>query len=223
MGRGTRLAAACAVALCLAAPAAARSSVARPHSFVWPVTGTITTPFGVMSYNGFHPGIDIGMLRSLDVRAAAPGVVTATGYTTGFEGYGNIVLVNAGAGLQVLYAHLSRVHAHVGERVIPGELLGIAGCTGSCTGTHLHFEVRLDGTAVNPLRFLPGRSPVAPAGPVFARRLEVAHAARSLLAHVPVARVSAWLKPRPSRAPHHAVHHKRQVRFLANVARRPFP
>lgn len=223
MGRGTRLAAACVVALCLAAPAAARSSVLRPHSFVWPVTGTITTPFGVVSYNGFHPGIDIGMLRSLDVRAAAPGVVTATGYTTGFEGYGNIVLVNAGAGLQVLYAHLSRVHAHVGEHLVPGELLGIAGCTGSCTGTHLHFEVRLGGTAVDPMRFLSGGSPVSPAGPGFARRLEVAHAARSLLAHVPAARVSDWLKPHLHRARQHAIRRERRFRVLASAVRGPLP
>jgi hypothetical protein len=217
MGRGTWLAAACAVALCLAAPAAARPSVLRSHSFVWPATGTITTPFGETDM-GFHPGIDIGMLRSLDVRAAAPGVVTAVGYTTGFEGYGNIVLVDGGAGLQVLYAHLSQLRSRVGERVVPGELLGIAGCTGSCTGTHLHFEVRLDGTAVNPLRFLPGGLPVAPAGAAFAWRLEAALAARALLAHLPVARFSSWLDPqrglveRPDR----------DVRVLASAGR-PFP
>jgi murein DD-endopeptidase MepM/ murein hydrolase activator NlpD len=166
---------------------------------------------------GFHPGIDIGMLRSLDIRAAAPGVVTAVGYTAGFEGYGNIVLVNAGAGLQTLYAHLSRLHAHVGAHVVPGQLLGIAGCTGTCTGTHLHFEVRVDGTAVSPLRFLPGGLPVAPASPAFAWRLEAADAVRTLFAHVAGMRISAWLTPRRDR-----VAQPRRVRLLA-AARRPFP
>jgi hypothetical protein len=211
------LAAACAAALCLVAPAAAHSSTLRPHSFLWPVTGTITTPFGETD-GGFHPGIDIGMLRSLDIHAAAPGVVTAVGYTAGFEGYGNIVLVDAGRGLQVLYAHMSRVRAHVGERVVPGELLGIAGCTGSCTGTHLHFEVRVHGTAVDPVRFLPGGLPVAPAGPAVALQAEIAHAAGALLSHMPGAQVVSWLTAHDS----HANPHTRRARVLTSV-RRPFP
>ena len=215
MGRGRWLAAACVVALFFAAPAMAHRSASRSHWFVWPATGTITTPFGNTDM-GWHPGIDIGMLRSLDVRAAARGVITATGYTTGFEGYGNIVLVDVGGGLQTLYAHLSQVRSHIGEHVVPGELLGIAGCTGSCTGTHLHFEVRLNGTAVNPMRFLPGVTPAAPAGPAVARRLVVAHAVRALFAHVPGASVARWLAP-----PLHARPHS-LLRSLAD-ARRPFP
>lgn len=214
MGRSVRLAAALAVALLVAAPASAKSTVDRPHSWVWPASGTITNPFGYGSM-GFHPGIDIGMLRSLDVRAAAPGVVTATGYATGFDGYGNIVLVNLGSGVQTLYAHLSVVRSRVGEHVVPGELLGIAGCTGYCTGTHLHFEVRLDGTAVNPMRFLPGGIPVAPAGPWYARRIEEAIAARTLFAHVAGVHLSRWLGSQSGRI---AVRPQR----LAFV-RRPFP
>jgi murein DD-endopeptidase MepM/ murein hydrolase activator NlpD len=213
-----RFAAAFAVALLVAAPASAKSTVARSHSWMWPASGTITTPFGNTDM-GWHPGIDIGMLRSLDVRAAAPGVVTATGYATGFEGYGNIVLVDLGSGVQALYAHLSVVRSRLGEHVVPGELLGIAGCTGSCTGTHLHFEVRLDGTAVNPLRFLPAGIPVAPAGPSYARRIEEAHAARTMLAHVAGVQLTRWLgsRHRPAAAPT-----PRLARRLA-VVRRPFP
>lgn len=190
------LAAACAAALILVAPASAsaRPGVLRAHSFVWPASGAITRPFGYDDM-GFHPGIDIGTLRSLDVRAAAPGVVTAVGYTTGFEGYGNIVLVEIGSGLQTLYAHLSQPRATIGEHVVAGQLLGIAGCTGFCTGTHLHFEVRLHGTPVNPLRFLPGGIPAAPLGPAAARRLEVARAARTILAHFSGFRLVAWLGP----------------------------
>lgn len=195
------LAAACAAALVVAGSAAARTSLPAPHSFVWPASGTITRPFG-HDYMGNHPGVDIGMLRSLDVRAAAPGVVAATGYATGFEGYGNIVLVDVGAGVQTLYGHLASVRARVGERVVPGELLGIAGCTGYCTGTHLHFEVRAGGIAVNPLPLLPATAPSAPAGPAAAARLGILQAARLVLAHLARIDLAAWLSaPAPARPP----------------------
>lgn len=185
------LAVAGAVALLVVSSAAARTAALPLHSFVWPASGTITRPFGD-DYMGFHPGIDIGMLRSLDVRAAAAGVVTAVGYATGYEGYGNIVLVNVGSGLQTLYGHLSSLHAKVGERVVPGQLLGIAGCTGFCTGTHLHFEVRLHGKAINPVPLLPGGIPMAPTEPAAALRVQVALAARSLFQHFPVIHIAGW-------------------------------
>jgi murein DD-endopeptidase MepM/ murein hydrolase activator NlpD len=119
-----------------------------PTHFVWPAKGTITTPF----IPGAHPGIDIGILRSLTIRAAAPGRVRLVGERHAYEGYGKIVLVNVGGGYTTLYAHLSRLRVHAGEEVWAGEQLGLAGCTGWCTGTHLHFEVRFQGKAVNPAR-----------------------------------------------------------------------
>jgi murein DD-endopeptidase MepM/ murein hydrolase activator NlpD len=117
---------------------------------VWPAQGTITSPFGRDGYR-WHPGIDIGTLRSLTIRAAQPGVVERVGYATGFEGYGNIVEVRH-ARYDELYAHLSAYRVHVGQRVWSGERIATAGCTGWCTGTHLHFEVRLRGKPVSPLR-----------------------------------------------------------------------
>jgi murein DD-endopeptidase MepM/ murein hydrolase activator NlpD len=124
---------------------------ARPHVStqpVWPASGTITSPYG--PDNGrWHPGIDIGILRSLAVDAAVPGRVVLVGEPRGFEGYGNVVLVTSRR-YQELYAHLSSSRVHVGQRVWPGERIATAGCTGSCTGTHLHFEVRQDGKAVSP-------------------------------------------------------------------------
>jgi murein DD-endopeptidase MepM/ murein hydrolase activator NlpD len=116
---------------------------------VWPAQGAITSPFGRDGYR-WHPGIDIGSLRSLEVRAAQPGVVERVGYATGFEGYGNIVEVRHGR-YEELYAHLSAYRVKVGQRVWAGEHIATAGCTGYCTGTHLHFEVRLHGVAVSPL------------------------------------------------------------------------
>jgi len=119
--------------------------------FSWPAEGTVTTPF-----TAYHHGLDIGMLRSLDVRAAAPGRVVSVGYATGFEGYGNIVLVQVTPDVVTLYAHLASYRVHPGQEVSRGEQLGVAGCTGYCTGTHLHFEVRQNGVAVDPRKFLGG-------------------------------------------------------------------
>ena len=71
----------------------------------------------------------------------------------GFEGYGNLVKVSLSGGWVALYAHLASWRVHVGEQVSAGQRLGTAGCTGWCTGTHLHFELRHRGRPVNPLRF----------------------------------------------------------------------
>ena len=139
------------LALLVALAVAAANGTAHrtaPSHLDWPAQGTITTPFAV----GGHPGIDIGMLRSLDVRAAASGRVLAAGEPTGYEGYGKVVLVDVGGGYENLYAHLSRYRVRAGERVATDERLGTAGCTGWCTGTHLHFELRFHGRPVNPFR-----------------------------------------------------------------------
>src|SRR5436305_15298786 len=167
--RGIQVVGAFAAACAVAAPAAATPvgglSHARSHhrarvrhltraqalEFAWPAEGTITTPF-----TSYHRGLDIGMLRTLDVKAAAPGKVVSVGHATGFEGYGNIVLVQVPPAVVTLYAHLSSMKVHPGQAVTRGELLGIAGCTGYCTGTHLHFEVRQNGVAVDPRKFLSG-------------------------------------------------------------------
>jgi murein DD-endopeptidase MepM/ murein hydrolase activator NlpD len=129
---------------------------AAPIALVWPAQGTITTPF----VQGGHPGIDIGILRSLTIRAAAPGRVTLVGERRGFEGYGRIVLVDVGGQYANLYAHLSRFSVRPGDEVAAGQPIGVAGCTGWCTGTHLHFELRFRGTPIDPRRL-----PILPAEP----------------------------------------------------------
>ncbi|HEX3806146.1 MAG TPA: M23 family metallopeptidase [Gaiellaceae bacterium] len=116
---------------------------------VWPAHGTITTPF-VRNGPRRHPGIDIGELHSLRVVAAVPGRVELVGEPGGYEGYGNVVVV-ASRGYEELYAHLAAWNVKPGEEVQAGEHLGTAGCTGLCTGTHLHFEVRKNDVAVSPL------------------------------------------------------------------------
>jgi murein DD-endopeptidase MepM/ murein hydrolase activator NlpD len=158
MGRVLRLVAAGIAALIFAAPAAAHTDTGTGMSMVWPASGTVTRGFG---YDGaeWHAGIDIGTLRSLDITAAAPGSVEAIGYAPGFEGYGDIVLIDMGHGLEGLYAHLSAVDVRVGEAVGASQKLGLAGCTGYCTGTHLHFEVRSHGVAFDPATLLPATLP----------------------------------------------------------------
>lgn len=124
-------------------------------ALVWPAQGEITTPF-IPSGPSEHDGIDIGSLRSLTVVAAHGGRVIHVGYTVGFEGYGQIVDVEVAPGIETLYAHLADMAVQVGQVVQAGERIGTAGCTGRCYGTHLHFEVRVNGTPVNPVPLLGG-------------------------------------------------------------------
>ena len=142
-------------ALACAPVALAHTDGGRQLSFEWPAQGTVTSPFGEDGYR-WHPGIDIGTLRSLDVTAAAPGRVEQVGEQRGYEGYGNVVLVNVGQGFETLYAHLATDSVRPGELVTAGERIGTAGCTGWCTGTHLHFELRYRDRAVDPTALLPG-------------------------------------------------------------------
>ena len=94
-------------------------TAARGSRLQWPASGTITRGFG---YDGaeWHPGIDIGTLRSLDITAAAPGVVEAIGYVPHYEGYGKVVLVDIGDGLEALYAHSRGSRVKEGEHVVDG-------------------------------------------------------------------------------------------------------
>ena len=145
-----RLLLVCAGALVLASPAWGHTDGGRQLELRWPADGTITSPFGRDGYR-WHPGVDIGILRSLRVSAAAPGRVIEVGEPTGFSGYGRIVQVDMGDGWTALYAHLSRPLVRVGAVVVAGQQLGVAGCTGWCTGTHLHFELRRDGVPTSPM------------------------------------------------------------------------
>jgi murein DD-endopeptidase MepM/ murein hydrolase activator NlpD len=142
-------------ALLFPASAAAHTDAGWQLALRWPAQGTITSPFGRDGYR-WHPGLDIGILQSLDVRAAADGVIVLAGYMAGYDGYGAIVGLQHRYGYSTLYAHLSRPLVHPGERVYRGELIGIAGCTGWCTGTHLHFELRYDGLPMDPTLLMVG-------------------------------------------------------------------
>jgi murein DD-endopeptidase MepM/ murein hydrolase activator NlpD len=125
----------------------------EPLTLAWPADGTVTDGFGPR-WGRMHLGVDVGILSSLDVRAAANGTVTEAGYLSGYEGYGNVVVVDAGGGYSLLYAHLAQASVVPGQWLAAGDPVGVAGCTGSCTGTHLHFELRLNGVPVDPFPYL---------------------------------------------------------------------
>jgi murein DD-endopeptidase MepM/ murein hydrolase activator NlpD len=143
-----------ALALAVAPPASAHVDDPVQLTLRWPASGTLTTPFG-WTEGRYHPGLDIGILHAPAVRAAAPGRVALVGTPAGFDGYGNVVVVDVRGPFETLYAHLASATVRPGALVAAGDLLGVAGCTGWCTGTHLHFELREGGVALDPLPLLP--------------------------------------------------------------------
>jgi murein DD-endopeptidase MepM/ murein hydrolase activator NlpD len=117
---------------------------------VWPVEGPITSPFG-WRWGRMHEGIDIGVGYGTPIHAAAAGTVIYCGWE---EGYGNFVVLDHGNGLATAYGHQSQIAVTCGQQVAQGQVIGYVGCTGHCTGPHLHFEVRIDGNAVDPMGYL---------------------------------------------------------------------
>jgi murein DD-endopeptidase MepM/ murein hydrolase activator NlpD len=122
---------------------------------IWPLQGRITSPFGAIRRWGGgyrHTGIDIAAPYGSPIAAADHGEVIFAGW---WDGYGKAVVIDHGRGRSTVYAHLSRIYVQVGNVVAKGQTIGLAGSTGYSTGPHLHFEVRINGVPVNPIRFLP--------------------------------------------------------------------
>jgi murein DD-endopeptidase MepM/ murein hydrolase activator NlpD len=136
--------------------AAAQSSSAGSPStvsasgLIWPVAGPVTSPFG-MRWGRMHEGIDIGAATGTPIHAAASGTVVYAGWESG---YGNFVLIDHGGGLATAYGHQSAIAVGTGQGVAQGQVIGYVGCTGHCFGPHLHFEVRINGSPVDPLGYL---------------------------------------------------------------------
>lgn len=138
------------VALACVPAAWARTDAGRQLELAWPADGTLTGEYGESRGGRSHDGLDIGILRDSEVTAAAAGRVVAVGEQDAFAGYGTVVRVQVGFGFTTLYAHLASTSVRPGELVVEGQRLGTAGCTGWCTGTHVHFELRYRGRAVDP-------------------------------------------------------------------------
>ena len=127
--------------------------------FAWPAPGytTITSRYGmrihpILKVPRLHTGTDIGMPTGSNIIAANDGVVIHASYTT--TGYGNMVMIDHGGGVCTLYGHGSEIIAELGQTVKKGDIIMKAGSTGWSTGPHLHFEVRINGTAVDSLPYI---------------------------------------------------------------------
>lgn len=135
-----------------AGPASAPSAA----GLIWPVSGTLTSGFGGRSSPGGigstnHAGIDIAVPEGTPIRAAKGGTVIIAAYT---GGYGNYTCIDHGSGLSTCYGHQSGYAVSAGQRVSQGQVIGYSGNTGASTGPHLHFEVRINGAAQDPMGYL---------------------------------------------------------------------
>jgi murein DD-endopeptidase MepM/ murein hydrolase activator NlpD len=122
-----------------------------PGGMAWPVSAPVTSPFG-MRWGRMHEGIDLGAPYGAAIHAAQSGTVIYCGW---MSGYGNFVMIDHHNGLVTTYGHQSRIAVGCNQTVVQGQTIGYVGSTGHSTGPHLHFEVRLNGSPVDPLGYLP--------------------------------------------------------------------
>lgn len=133
------------------APTPAAPSLPTPsQGFVWPVRGPVVSPYG-LRWGRLHAGIDIAAPAGTPIVASAAGRVI---YAGSMSGYGLMVIIQHAGGVATAYAHNSRNSVGVGQTVAQGQVIGAVGCTGSCFGDHVHFEVRVNGSPVDPMRYL---------------------------------------------------------------------
>lgn len=123
---------------------------------IWPTSGDVTSRFGWRNSpwgwgSDWHPGIDIANDYGTPVQATADGYVAFSGW---YGGYGKMVKIDHGNGIETIYGHNDELLVQVGQSVKKGEVISYMGNTGASTGTHVHYEVRVNGTAVNPANFL---------------------------------------------------------------------
>ncbi|SFL51929.1 M23 family metallopeptidase [Pelosinus propionicus] len=123
---------------------------------IWPTSGEVTSGFGWRNSpmgggSELHPGMDIANSMGAPVVAAADGVVVQSGAA---GGYGNMVQIDHGNGISTIYGHNSRIIVSVGQSVRKGQVVSYVGSTGKSTGPHLHYEVRVNGNAVDPIGFM---------------------------------------------------------------------
>jgi murein DD-endopeptidase MepM/ murein hydrolase activator NlpD len=128
----------------------APTGAASAAGFVWPVHGVITSGFG-WRWGRMHEGVDLAVPNGTPVVAAKAGVVIVAGW---MGGYGNLVVVDHGGGVATAYGHNTSVTVAVGQFVEQGQLIAYSGSTGHSTGPHVHFEVRINGSAVDPMGYL---------------------------------------------------------------------
>ena len=129
-----------------------------PGRLAYPVSGAVSSPFGwrihpIFGTRKLHTGIDLSASSGTNIRAAGNGTVILA---STWGGYGRTVIIDHGGGLSSLYAHQSSIRVSLGQEVLAGDVIGLVGCSGYCTGAHLHFETREFGTPVDPMKYLKG-------------------------------------------------------------------
>lgn len=119
-------------------------------SIFTPIKGILTSTFGEQRGGYMHKGIDLAADIGTKIGVALDGVVTYSGVN---GGYGKVIIVNHDNNMETVYAHCSKLNVNVGDKVWKGDVIGEVGNTGDSTGPHLHFEIRINGTAVDPLQY----------------------------------------------------------------------
>lgn len=133
-----------------------RNALAAATPSIWPAHGWLTSRVGsrpdpITGDKDFHQGLDISADQGSEVYATADGTVT---HAAAEGGYGNLIVLDHGYGLETRYGHLSRYNVRPGDKVKRGDVVGFVGSTGRATGSHLHYEVRVNGRLLNPLQLL---------------------------------------------------------------------
>ena len=135
---------------------AAAAPAKAPGRLLTPVPGApVTSPYGyrihpIYGTSRLHTGIDYGASEGTPIRASADGVVVSASW---YGGYGNATIIDHGGGIATLYGHQSSMSVSAGQKVTQGQTIGRVGCTGDCTGPHVHYEVRVNGDPVNPANY----------------------------------------------------------------------
>jgi murein DD-endopeptidase MepM/ murein hydrolase activator NlpD len=130
---------------------------------IWPLDGRLLSPFGrrtdpFSEEGAFHKGVDISAAIGTTVHATADGIVI---FAESESGYGRLVVVDHGGGFHTYYAHLSKFEVRAGQEVRRGEPVGQVGMSGKVTAPHLHYEVRIGGMPMNPIRYMTGKPSIA--------------------------------------------------------------
>jgi len=133
-----------------------QQQLARATPSIWPLAGWLSSGYGNRKdpFDGsadFHPGLDIAANRGTPVRATADGTVLTAGYN---GNYGNSVLIEHGFSISTRFGHMSRLAVRAGQAIRRGDVVGYVGSTGRATGSHLHYEILVNGSPINPLRLL---------------------------------------------------------------------
>lgn len=130
-----------------------QSTVSLGVSLIKPITGTISSRFGASSSirSGAHTGLDIASSSGSPIKAAASGTVTFAGWK---GSYGNLLVITHSNGVQTYYGHCSKLYVSSGQSVSQGQTVAAVGSTGNSTGPHLHFEIRVNGVAYNPQKYV---------------------------------------------------------------------